>query len=162
MELDKGLIKTLASESRIEILKSLSKRRKMPAEISKEMQLAPSTVVEHLAALEGAGLVRKEETQHKWVYYALTEKGQEITKPATPFNLILMLVFAILTCVISVINYTSNVGGMIAAGAAKGEALTALPTAAAHPSALSQNLVLFLAALSAIVVIYTTYKIFKR
>lgn len=91
MELDKSTIKTLASDTRIDILKSLQKRRKMPAELAKELNLAPSTITEHLKNLEDVGLIQKKDTGHKWIYYELTGKGSSILQPRYPVNILLTL-----------------------------------------------------------------------
>ncbi len=96
MEINKKVIKALASESRVEILKSLSKRRKMPSELSKELNLAASTIVGHLDVLEKSGLVVKKETGHKFIYYELTDEGQNLIKPRFPVQFIIMLSLGLL------------------------------------------------------------------
>lgn len=77
-------------------MKALLRRRYLPSELSRKMGLAPSTVVEHLKVLEGAELVQREETGHKWIYYSLTGKGMEIAGPpsvqAIPLRILLSLV----------------------------------------------------------------------
>ena len=75
MELDKNVIKALNSQTRIKILKALLDRQKMPTELSAELKLAGSTVVEHLKILQTSGLVLKKNTGRKWVYYELTSCG---------------------------------------------------------------------------------------
>lgn len=89
MDLDKSTIKALASDTKVNILKSLSYRRKMPSEISKELGLAASTTVEHMKQLEKIGLLKRVETGHKWVYYELSDKGKDIVKPAIFMKIIL-------------------------------------------------------------------------
>lgn len=91
MEIDRETIKALSSDTRIEMLKLLSERRRMPAEISRALELAPSTVVEHLQKLEEVGLVERKETGNKWVYYEITEKGKNLIKPKIPVQIILSL-----------------------------------------------------------------------
>ena len=91
MEIDKHTIKALAADTRLDILKSLTYRRKTPSELSKELNLATSTVVEHLNKLEKVGLVEREETGHKWIYYDLTEKGSKLIKPKFPIQIVLVL-----------------------------------------------------------------------
>jgi len=81
MELDKQTIKSISSDTRVEILKSLAKRRKMPSELSKQLKLAPSTVAEHLKILENSSLIKRNETGHKWIYYELSEKGKALVAP---------------------------------------------------------------------------------
>ena len=91
MEIVRKTLKALAADTRLDILKSLSHRRKMPSELSKELNLAPSTVIEHLNKLEEADLVRREETGHKWIYYNLTEKGESLIKPKVPIQFVIVL-----------------------------------------------------------------------
>ena len=91
MEIDRKTLKALAADTRIDILKSLVKRRKMPSELSKELGLATPTITEHLERLAEAGLVRREETGHKWIYYELTEKGEGLVKPKVPIQFVLVL-----------------------------------------------------------------------
>jgi DNA-binding transcriptional ArsR family regulator len=100
MEIDRKTLKALAADTRLDILKSLGKRRKMPSELAKELNLATSTVTEHLTKLEKADLIIKEDTGHKWVYYSLTRKGESLVKPKYPVHFILM--FGIIIVVISV------------------------------------------------------------
>ncbi len=91
MDLNKEDIKALSADTRVAILKSLSKRRKMPAELAKQFSLAPSTINEHLKHLEISKLVMRKNTGHKWIYYELTEKGSNLLAPRFPINLILSL-----------------------------------------------------------------------
>lgn len=79
--LDMKSFKALASETRVSILKSLKRRRKMLTELSKELRMSPSTVKEHLESLSGAGLVVQVDDGHKWKYYELTRDGREILNP---------------------------------------------------------------------------------
>jgi len=106
-KVDQKIIKSLSSETRVDILKALAKRRKMPTELAKELGMAPSTIVEHLKELEGAGLVERQQTQHKWIYYELTDKGSELFSPKIPFQFILMLAFGIIIAGLSFWNYYS-------------------------------------------------------
>ncbi len=91
MDLSKDDIKALSADTRVAILKSLSKRRKMPAELAKQFNLAPSTITEHLKHLEVSKLVMRKNTGHKWIYYELTQKGVNIITPKFPLNLVLSL-----------------------------------------------------------------------
>ncbi len=91
MDLDKGTIKALASDTKVSILKSLSVRRKMPSEVSKELGLADSTIVEHIKQLEKIGLLKRVETGHKWVYYELSDKGKDIITPKISMKFVFVL-----------------------------------------------------------------------
>jgi len=91
MEIDKQTIKALSADARVNILKMLKENRRIAADISKEIGLAPSTVNEHLKMMENAGLVRKNDTGHKWIYYDITEKGKSMVTPKMPISIILTL-----------------------------------------------------------------------
>jgi DNA-binding transcriptional ArsR family regulator len=79
--LDRRTFRTLASDTRISILKSLDVRRKMLTELAKEMDMSPSTVKEHMDSLRKAGLVNLKDDGHKWKYYELTRDGKNILHP---------------------------------------------------------------------------------
>lgn len=79
--LDRKTFEALAMDTRVNILKALKERRKTQSELSKELSLAPSTVSEHLDKMMQAELVIKNKDHRKWIYYALTEKGENILSP---------------------------------------------------------------------------------
>jgi DNA-binding transcriptional ArsR family regulator len=114
MEIDRKTLKALAADTRLEILKSLSKRRKMPSELSKELKLATSTITEHLDRLEEADLIRREETGHKWIYYQLTEKGENLIRPKVPVQFILVLSVSVIIILAGFV-YINSSGANISA-----------------------------------------------
>ena len=61
-------------ETKKEILEILSKKNKTLTDISRELDLAPSTVNQHLRELEEVGAIKLAEEQHsrKWKYYERT------------------------------------------------------------------------------------------
>lgn len=79
--LDRKTFKTLASDTRINILKSLGRRRKMLTELSKEFGMSPSTIKEHLDKLSKADLIVQKDDGHKWKYYELTRTGKNVLNP---------------------------------------------------------------------------------
>ena len=81
--LDRKTFKTLASDTRINILKSLDQRRKTLSELSKQFSMSVSTVSEHLGNLSSADLVVQKDEGHKWKYYELTRKGKGVLYPET-------------------------------------------------------------------------------
>jgi len=91
MKIDKETIKALSADTRVDILKALSERRKTPTELSKQLDLASSTIVEHLRKLEDAGLIQRMETHHKWIYYEITSKGRSLVNPRIPIYVLLSL-----------------------------------------------------------------------
>ncbi len=96
MEIDRATLKAVSAGTRMKMLQSLARQKKMPSELSRETGLSPSTVVEHLQNLEAAGLVTRIETGHKWVYYAPTDKGMNLVQPRTPVQLMLTFVMGLL------------------------------------------------------------------
>ena len=80
--LDKSTFKALASDTRINILKSLKSRRKTLTELSKVLGMSPSSVKEHTDSLVSAGLIMQKDDGHKWKYYELTPKGKSIGSPS--------------------------------------------------------------------------------
>jgi DNA-binding transcriptional ArsR family regulator len=79
--LDRESFRSLASRTRVDILKSLDRRRKMLTELSRQFGMSPSTIKEHMDNLSRAGLVVQIDDGHKWKYYELTPKAREILHP---------------------------------------------------------------------------------
>lgn len=79
--LDRKSFEALAVDSRVRILKSLKQRRKTLSELANEQKMSVSGVKEHLETLEKVGLIEKFDDGHKWKYYELTRKGNEIVGP---------------------------------------------------------------------------------
>jgi len=123
MDIDRKTLKALAADTRLDILKSLGKRRKTPSELAKELNLAASTIVEHLNRLEEADLIRREETGHKWIYYNLTEKGSALVRPRIPTNFVIILGICIMVVFIGFFYYY-NISYANFAGASRTSALT--------------------------------------
>ena len=107
MELDRSTIKAISAETRLKILKTLAKQKKMPSELSREIGISPSTVVGHLQNLESAGLVQRVETGHKWVYYAPTDKGRNLLQPRVPLQLALTLVLGAVMSLFGFLKYAT-------------------------------------------------------
>ena len=80
--LDKDTFKALASDTRLDILRTLDGRKMNLTEIASQTKLNKATLHEHLVKLTEAGLVKKKEREgHKWVYYRLSWKGENILHP---------------------------------------------------------------------------------
>jgi len=80
--LDRETFKALASDTRLDILKTLDGRNLGLNEIAKVTNLNKATLHEHLAKLNEAGLIKRTERDgHKWVYYKLTWKGESLLHP---------------------------------------------------------------------------------
>jgi len=80
--LDRETFKALASDTRLDILKTLDGKNMGLNEIAKVTNLNKATLHEHLAKLYEAGLIKRNERDgHKWVYYKLTWKGESLLHP---------------------------------------------------------------------------------
>jgi len=79
--LTKDTFEVLASETRLDILKTLSTRRMTITELADTLDLAKSTVHHHLQRLADAGLVAADDDGRAWVYYALTPEGRALLQP---------------------------------------------------------------------------------
>src|SRR3989344_8485640 len=79
--IDKKILKALSVDARQEIIKKLSKRPYTASELSKIMNKHVTTVTENLKNLEEAGLVKKNPSENKWVYYSLSNKGERLFEP---------------------------------------------------------------------------------
>ena len=80
-QLDSKALKALSVETRQHIIKLLSSRPYTATEIAKIMKKHVTTISEHLEVLEQAGLVKRKDDGHKWIYYTLATKGEHIFKP---------------------------------------------------------------------------------
>lgn len=139
MRLDKETMRVLAVDTRVEILKQLKERRKMPSELSKTLGKNKSTISEHLKILSNAGLVQKTPQGKKWVYYSLTDKGRTITTEK-PVEAMVVLALAMLSFIAGLYNifsfYSAPVAEPYAAPAAKeiGPAIPETATAIVVPN----------------------------
>jgi len=80
--LDMNTFKALASDTRLDILRTLDGKKMSLKDICKATKLNKATLHEHLIKLNEAGLVKKKEREgHKWVYYKLTWKGEGLLHP---------------------------------------------------------------------------------
>ncbi|MBU4246225.1 MAG: winged helix-turn-helix domain-containing protein [Nanoarchaeota archaeon] len=130
MELDRNTIKALSAETRLKILKTLAKQKKMPSELSREIGVSPSTVVGHLQNLESAGLVKRVETGHKWVYYTPTDKGRYLVQPRVPLQLALTLAAGIITASFGFLRFFS--GGALSSSMQKAATSESVQTTASQ------------------------------
>lgn len=79
--LDRDTFKALAVDTRVKILRILDERQHTLSDLAEELEMAPSTIKEHLDVLVAAGLIQQIDKGMKWKYYRLTSKGKEIINP---------------------------------------------------------------------------------
>ncbi len=110
-EQDEEILKTLVSDTRREIVKTLSEADRTPSDLSRMLNKSKSTIVEHLEKLINAGLVEKiEKPGYKFVFYSLTRKGESyVSKKSQRLVIILATVFlSLLGGVFSLVKYLSH------------------------------------------------------
>jgi DNA-binding transcriptional ArsR family regulator len=81
IKLSQDEFRVLASSTRIDILKLLDESQLTVSDVSRRLEMNKATVHEHLTKLIEVGLVSKEESPRKWVYYRLTWKGKNLLHP---------------------------------------------------------------------------------
>ena len=89
--LDQKTFKALANNTRVEILKELSKRRKTQTELAHALGLSVVTIKEHLGKMSDVHLIKQKDDGHKWKYYDLTEKGKCVLFPERKKILIVLI-----------------------------------------------------------------------
>lgn len=96
-------LKLLGSDTRLNILKHLDKRRMTVSELARTLDLNKSTVHEHLAKLVEAGLIRRDESpEREWVYYELTKTARHVLQPASA-RFVLLLGTAIAAGIVALV-----------------------------------------------------------
>lgn len=97
--LDRETFKVLASDTRLDILRALDGKSLGLNDIAKVTSLNKATLHEHLSKLTEAGLVkRKEREGHKWVFYKLSWKGENLLHPENTRIVVLFSVTFIAFC----------------------------------------------------------------
>lgn len=81
IKLSQDEFRVLASSTRIDILKLLDASQFTVSDVARRLGMNKATVHEHLTKLMEVGLVKKEESPRKWVYYQLTWKGRNLLHP---------------------------------------------------------------------------------
>ena len=79
--LDKDSLRALSAGTRQAIVKLLRNRPYTASEISRITGKHVTTVSEHLETLRRSGIIEKNDTGNKWLYYKLTSKGEKLFKP---------------------------------------------------------------------------------
>lgn len=80
------LLKLVSDNSRLRILCVLKDNERCVCDIIQNIHLSQSLISHHLSDLKNAGLVN-DRKEGKWVYYSLTQKGQQVTQLIFQINL---------------------------------------------------------------------------
>jgi len=115
--LDMSTFKALASDTRLQILRTLDGKKMNLQEISRVTKLNKATLHEHLQKLHEAGLVKKNEREgHKWVYYKLSWKGEGLLHPENT-RIVVMFTATFIALAVGIIQFIQYVKGYIVAKA---------------------------------------------
>ena len=102
--LNKNDFKTLASETRMNIIKVLDGKKLSLNDISKKTNLSKMTLHEHLEKLIESDFVKKiQRPGHKWIYYTLSWKGKGLVHPENN-KVVIMFCLTIFTITVGIIG----------------------------------------------------------
>ncbi|UCE80461.1 MAG: winged helix-turn-helix transcriptional regulator [Methanobacteriota archaeon] len=90
IELDKKSLFALASDTRLEMLKSLQPKRRTVSQLSEELGIDKGAIHRHLKKMEEGGLVKRYE-DHGFVYYGLSWKARDLMTPNENTRIIIVL-----------------------------------------------------------------------
>ena len=111
--LDRETFKALASDTRLDILKSLDGRHMSLKDICTATKMNKATLHEHLVKLNEAGLIRKNEREgHKWVYYKLTWKGECLLHPENT-RIVVLFTTTFIALWIGIVQFMQYVKGTV-------------------------------------------------
>ena len=123
VELDKKSLFALASDTRLDILRSLQPMRRTVTQLAESLNIDKAAVHRHLKKLEEGGLVKRYE-EHGFVYYGLSWKARDLISPNENTRVIVMLssswILSILI-VFLVLASLASVGGDYTFGPATGK-----------------------------------------
>lgn len=101
VELDKRSLYALASDTRLEILKSLRSNRRTVSQLAELLAIDKAAVHRHLKKLEEGGFVVRTE-DHGFVYYALTWRSRDILNPNDKTRIVILISLA-LVCLLAMV-----------------------------------------------------------
>ncbi|MCX6667697.1 MAG: winged helix-turn-helix domain-containing protein [Euryarchaeota archaeon] len=111
--LDRETFKALASDTRLDILKSLDGKNMSLKDICTVTNLNKATLHEHLVKLNGAGLIKKNERDgHKWVYYKLTWKGECLLHPENT-RIVVLFTTTFIALLVGIAQFMQYVKGTV-------------------------------------------------
>jgi len=90
IELDKKSLFALASDTRLDILRSLQPMRRTVTQLAENLNIDKAAVYRHLKKLEEGGLVKRYE-EHGFVYYGLSWKARDLMSPNENTKVIVLM-----------------------------------------------------------------------
>ncbi len=90
VELDKKALFALASDTRLEILRSLQPMRRTVKQLAEALGIDKAAVHRHLKKLVEGGLVKRY-VDHGFVYYGLNRKGRDLLNPNERTKIVILI-----------------------------------------------------------------------
>lgn len=119
VELDRKALFALASDTRMDILKSLQSNRRTVSQLAETIGVDKAAVHRHLKKLEEGGFVKREE-DHGFVYYGLSWKARDILSPNENTKIVVLITASIvLIGAIVLMIYMMNATSPMYAGEAQ-------------------------------------------
>lgn len=110
VELDKKALFALASDTRMDILKSLQPNRRTVSQLADLVGVDKAAVHRHLKKLEDGGFVKREE-DHGFVYYGLSWKARDILSPNENTKIVVLITASVVMIgAVILMIYLANVG----------------------------------------------------
>jgi DNA-binding transcriptional ArsR family regulator len=113
VELDKKSLFALASDTRVDILKSLQPMRRTVTQLAESLGIDKAAVHRHLKKLEEGGLVKRYE-DHGFVYYGLSWKARDLMSPTENTKIIVLLssswIFILIAAFLVLAAFSSSLG----------------------------------------------------
>lgn len=107
VELDKRALFALASDTRLDILKSLQPMRRTVTQLADTLGIDKAAIHRHLKTLEEGGFVKRYE-DHGFVYYGLSWKSRDILSPSDNTKVVLLLSASIAFIAVIVLIMTAT------------------------------------------------------
>jgi DNA-binding transcriptional ArsR family regulator len=98
VELDKKSLFALASDTRVDILKTLQPMRRTVTQLSEELDIDKAAIHRHLKKMEEGGLVIRYE-DHGFVYYGLSWKARDLLSPNENTKIVIMFSLTWALCI---------------------------------------------------------------
>jgi len=115
VELDKKSLFALASDTRVEILRSLQPMRRTVSQLSESLSIDKAAVHRHLKKMEEGGLVKRFE-EHGFVYYGLSWKARDLLMPNENTKIVVLLsatmIFVGITAFLVILAFSWNNSGL--------------------------------------------------
>ncbi len=173
VELDKKALFALASDTRLEILRSLQTMRRTVKQLAEALSIDKAAVHRHLKKLVDGGLVKRY-VDHGFVYYGLNRKGQDLLNPNDGTKIVILLSSSIIVFILAALVLAAAMlapSGLISGGptTGRGDALAEFDDPGSDPGILPGQprstdgiVAAVLLAVAALVLLVAAFRIMRK